>query len=96
MKGDDGGNEPIQTVRNTKYIFLKIIERKHFKFCHALIPIYFVIVKVRSQNMIMLVSCLKKKTVSNTYLVTCIFNSVIFRWIRVIYNYLGNGGFERL
>lgn len=51
MKGDDGGNEPIQTVRNTKYIFLKIIQRKHFKFCHAIISIYFVIVKVRSQNM---------------------------------------------
>lgn len=61
MKGDDGGNEPIQTVRNTKYIFLKIIQRKHFKFCHAIISIYFVIVKVRSQNMIMLVWCLKKK-----------------------------------
>ena len=55
MKGDDGGNEPIQTVRNTKYIFLKIIQRKHFKFCHALISIYFVIVKVRSKNMIILV-----------------------------------------
>ena len=55
MKGDDGGNEPIQTVRNTKYIFLKTIQRKHFKFCYALISIYFVIVKVRSKNMIILV-----------------------------------------